>query len=72
MEFTGDIKKLVTLLERYCGDIEIVSYGLAPNPFGFCYEIYTDDIPKKDLQAIDRLLDGLSVIDELILRNMYI
>lgn len=24
-------------------DIEIVSYGLAPNPFGFCFECHNDN-----------------------------
>lgn len=36
-----DFEKMDYLEER-CG-VEIVSYGLAPNPTGYCYEIINDD-----------------------------
>ena len=52
--------KLISVLEKYCGELELVSFGLAPNPNGFCYEVY-GDIPNKDLKRINSLLDQLTI-----------
>jgi len=66
-----EIERLIQLLEKNCHAIEIVSYGLAPNSFGFCYEIF-DDIPKKELNEIDSLLDYLNDDDVEFLRAAYL
>ena len=69
-----DLKLLINLLEKHCDVITLVSYGLAPNPNGFSYELY-GDIPAdevKDIVRIDKLLDGLNKHDEEILKDMYL
>jgi hypothetical protein len=48
---------LNTLLEN---NLELVSYGLAPNPNGFCYEIHGDRPSKSFLKHIDTQLDTLT------------
>lgn len=51
-------------------NLEIVSYGLAPNPFGFCFECHdenTSDVIKKI--ASDRL-DALNNDQEEYLRRI--
>lgn len=61
----------VSKLLRYCRDhnVEIVSYGLQPNPNGFCYEI----IAKKsrvNLDQLDAMFDGLNGDQEQELRHI--
>jgi len=34
-----ELKTAIKSIERLCGEVELVSYGLAPNPTGFCYEV---------------------------------
>jgi hypothetical protein len=41
-------------------NVEIVSYGLAPNPNGFCYEL-PDDLVDTDVdETLSRLFNGLT------------
>lgn len=40
-------------------DIEIVSYGIAPNPNGFCYELFGDSC-RDEARCLDEMLDGLT------------
>lgn len=40
-------------------DIQIVSYGLAPNPNGFCYEIYGDSC-SDEASCLEEMLEGLT------------
>lgn len=44
---------------------EIVSYGLAPNPNGFCYEVpYERGMDLEARTMMDRLLDQLTRAEE--------
>ena len=54
------------------GHIEIVSYGLAPNPFGFCFEILNDELTDKTLKTISEAFDYLSNEEEELLRKQYL
>lgn len=53
------VKKLLKFMLD--NDLEIVSYGLAPNPFGFCFESHgkaSDKIKKhvsKQLESLTKL-----------------
>ena len=54
--WTSDLERIETLCSDY--EIEIVSYGLAPNPNGFCYE--AEDVPSEVHEELSALLDSLS------------
>jgi hypothetical protein len=42
-QITKQIKVIAEILEQF--NIELISYGLAPNPNGFCFETpYIDDV----------------------------
>lgn len=71
MSMSTYLTRLIELLEKNVGDIEIISYGLAPNPNGFCYELY-DNVDAKDLKEIDTLLELLSSEDVQTLRELYL
>lgn len=58
------LDKIFDMLEEY--SIEIVSYGLAPNPNGFCFE---SEENKKITQRFSGLLEGLNHTDEAALRK---
>lgn len=49
-------------------NINIVSYGLAPNPFGFCYEV--ENTSCAAAKKLDELLDSLSEEQELELKKV--
>jgi hypothetical protein len=51
----------------YESNIELVSYGLAPNPWGFCYET-GESTTTTQAKQLDVMLDGLSDSDELELK----
>lgn len=57
--------KLVNEIIEFCNDnsIEIVSYGLAPNPNGFCYELYGDAC-SDEAHCLDEMLDKLTAKQE--------
>lgn len=62
------IQQILEILENY--DIEIISFGLAPRPWGFCFEVNSDD--KETLyeaQRLDELLFILSDKEESELRK---
>lgn len=61
------LQKIISFCELH--DITIISYGLAPNPFGFCYEA-GDRTCASDCEYLDNLLDELSPKDEQILRQL--
>lgn len=44
-------------------NIEIVSYGLAPNPNGFCFEC-DDSVPDSVRIKFSNMLDGLTTSEE--------
>ena len=62
-------KKLNQIFE-FCDEsgIEIVSFGLAPNPNGFCFE-RGDDSSNSDCARMNDLLESLSPSDERALRR---
>lgn len=64
------MKKAHAIL-AFCEDnnIEIISYGLAPNPNGFCYELFGDAC-SDEAQVLDDMLDGLSSREEQELRKL--
>ena len=49
-------------------DIELVSYGLTPNPFGFCYE-RGDHTSREACVKLDRMLNALDESEERQLRE---
>lgn len=52
------------------GDFEIVSYGLAPNPNGFCYEFIGDGKRNKTKEKrLSDALDELTPLQEKILKS---
>lgn len=62
----SDLLDVIEILET--GEFTLVSYGLAPNPFGFCYEFSGEG--KRDQiveQRLARLLYGLSTKEEQLL-----
>jgi len=68
----------VTLIIDFLEDngIEIISYGLAPNPFGFCFEQIdnppsdTVDDYSTNASILSNMLDGLSKGQELRLKKI--
>ena len=65
---TLKIARIIDLLNE--NEIEIVSYGLAPNPSGFCYELMNDDTPIEVLKELNTLLDSLNTSEVSKLRKM--
>lgn len=55
------VEKILEICSRQ--DIEIVSFGLAPNPWGFCFEI-GEDTSEKAVQKINDLLNSLNEKEE--------
>lgn len=64
---SNKIKAILSLCEE--SGIQIISYGLAPNPFGFCFE-RGDETTKAQCKEMSRLLDSLSETDEAKLRKI--
>lgn len=50
------VAKILQMMEKH--HIEIISYGLAPNPFGFCFE--AENVDSKILEEFSALLDSLN------------
>lgn len=69
---TARVKHVIKILEELCGDVELVSYGLAPNSDGFCYEVINDDVKYVDLKRLDEALDSLTSVDEEIIKDLYL
>ena len=61
------LPKRVQAVIDFCDDnhVDIISYGLAPNPNGFCYEA-DDDVETKELEE---MLDALTSKEENELRK---
>lgn len=51
------VRKVIAFIQD--NDIALVSYGLAPNPWGWCFEV-SDNTPKSASRTLGRMLDGLS------------
>jgi hypothetical protein len=63
------IQTVLDLLDKL--DAELVSYGLAPNPNGFCYEIsdYRNIIPEDEFK-LNEALEDLTIKEEQELRKL--
>lgn len=44
-------------------NIEIVSYGLAPNPNGFCFECHDDSTPDHVKKYVSKELNTLTKVE---------
>jgi hypothetical protein len=60
------IEKILWFLAE--NSIEIVSYGLAPNPNGFCFELF-GEASQNDAKELSSMLDALTSKEELELRR---
>ena len=63
----AQITKIINMLELY--DCEIVSYGLAPNPNGFCFEA-SESTTQDQVKALSKALDQLTSKEEQFLKNL--
>ena len=63
-------RKKITQILEFCDEtgIQIVSYGLAPNPNGFCYELYGDACRDEGI-VLDEMLNALTSQEEAELRR---
>lgn len=61
------ITKIINMLELY--DCAIVSYGLAPNPNGFCFEA-SENTTQDQVKALSKALDSLTDNEEQFLRKL--
>lgn len=69
MKHNRAIDELEDLLES--GDINLISFGLAPNPFGFCFEV-SEGAKKEQIERVSKLLDGLDENEVEYLRINYL
>lgn len=60
-EETDNIQSILDFCQD--NDIELVSYGLAPNPYGFCYEILSQDAELASME-LDKMLESLTSNEE--------
>jgi len=68
-----DLKNCIRIIESLCGDIELVSFGLAPNPNGFCYEVHNESLfNTKELEALDDALNYLTGEEEDTIKELYL
>lgn len=74
--FNDDNKNLrdcISILEKHCGKVELVSYGLAPNPFGFCYEILEHNLGGTvEIREIENSLESLNSEQENVIKELYL
>ena len=54
---TRNLERIDQILEAY--EIEIVSFGLAPNPNGFCFEA-SEETPLDVVTELSGILDNLN------------
>jgi hypothetical protein len=66
---TPTIKKIEDILDT--GKFELVSFGLAPNPWGFCFE-RDEEASKLEARRLSKLLDGLSDEETNYLKENYL
>lgn len=66
-----NLRNCIRILESLCGDVELISYGLAPNPDGFCYEKLTE-VSETDLKALDSALGSLNSEEQETLKELYL
>lgn len=68
-----NLRNCIRILESLCGDVELVSFGLAPNPNGFCYEVHNESLfNTKELKALDDALEILTSEEENTLKELYL
>lgn len=71
-EENKNLRDCIKVLEQHCGSIELVSYCLAPNVNGFCYEIVENPIGAIEIRSIENALDSLSVDQENVIKELYL
>ena len=62
------MKRLLKILNTY--DVALVSFGLAPNPNGFCFEA-EDSVDKAIVTELGELLGQLTLKEEKYLKVNY-
>ena len=67
-----ELRDAIKVIENLCGEIELVSYGLAPNPNGFSYEVFGSNIEPKRLSELDLTLDHLSNDNTETIKELYL
>lgn len=68
---SDNLKNTIRIIESLTGDVELVSYGLAPKPNGFCYENH-GNINETDLKVLDTALGSLNNEETETLRELYL
>lgn len=65
-------ERIEEILEANC--VELVSYGLAPNPMGFCFELPEDsnDYDQDEIEELDGLLNELTSFEEEHMKQKYL
>lgn len=78
-EFHNDsnenLRECIRLIESLLGVVELTTYGVAPNPNGFFYEILKDAITlgeRRKIKFLDRELDSLSKNQEAVIKELYL
>ena len=79
IEFHSDenqnLREAKRLLESLVDVIELVSFGLAPNPNGFCYEILKDGLIRSErvkMKSLNRELDSLNKAQQEVIKELYL
>jgi hypothetical protein len=73
-----NLKDAITAIESLVGEAELVSYGLAPNTNGFCYEVFkrqrysTAGQLRTKLNRLDATLEALNHRDTQSIIELYL
>lgn len=67
LENASPITRIIDLMDE--SGIQIVSYGLSPNPNGFCFE-GSDDTTDEQMNEMANIIEDLSFKDEKKLRRI--
>jgi hypothetical protein len=73
-----NLKDAITAIESLVGEAELISYGLAPNSSGFCYEVYerqrysTTGQLRTKLKRLDATLEALNHRDTQSIIELYL
>lgn len=70
MERCRYLKYIEKVLEK--GEYQLVSFGLAPNPWGFCFEFHGEILNKITSKTLSNYLDLLNESQENYLRRKYL
>ena len=67
-----NLSRVIELLDELSGCLELVSFGLAPNPNGFCYEVLDESIDRERERELSYLLGSLDKESEQYLIEVYL